>query len=156
MTPIYIDAFISPMRDASAEVATVGVLLLIALDVLMGLGEALWHHDYSSTKMREGIGHKCGELGFMLVGLIADGMLLGGVDLGFSPLYLVACTMLSIMEIGSVLEICVRWNPDLAKLQAFQMLRAVRERLVFDGAADLPDEVQERADRRDYGDEESL
>lgn len=124
--PVYLDVFLSPIRDnTTAQVAIMAVLLLIVLDVLFGVGNAVMHHEFSSGKMREGIGHKCTELGFLLVGVIADGCIIGGVDLGYSaPVLTGAAIYICVMEIASLLELFVKINPALADSPVFKLLSA--------------------------------
>ena len=124
--PIYLDVFLSPIRDnQTAQVAVMAVLLLIVLDVLFGVGNALLHQEFSSSKMREGIGHKCSELGFLLVGCIADGCIIGGVDLGYSaPVLTGAAVYICVMEIASLLELFTKINPALIDSPVFKLLKA--------------------------------
>lgn len=124
--PTYLDVFLSPVRDnTTAQVAVMAVLLLIVLDVLFGVTNALIHHEFSSEKMREGIAHKCTELGFLLVGVIVDGCIVGGVDLGYSaPVLTVAAIYICVMEIASLLEIFTKMNPALASSPVFKLLAA--------------------------------
>ena len=122
--PPYVDAFVSVVRDNQvAQVAVLAVLLLIVLDWLFGIANALMHQEFDSAKMREGLGHKCAELGVLLVGLIMDGALLGGFDLGYSaPVLTVLCAYICIMEIGSLLEIFAEMNPQLADSGPMRLL----------------------------------
>lgn len=122
--PIWIDAFVQVIvGNQVAQVATVAVLLLILLDVLYGVCAAIARKEYSSEKMREGIGHKSAELGFMLVGVVVDGAILGGFDLGYTaPMYTAICAYLALMEIGSLLETFSRMNPQLAGSPIFRLL----------------------------------
>lgn len=119
-----IDVFLSPVRDCfPAQVAITALLLLIALDWIFGISNALIKHEFSSQKMREGIGHKCSELGFILVGIIADAMVFAGLDLGFNgPVLTVIAVYLCVMEIGSLLEIFAKINPDIANSSVFELL----------------------------------
>ena len=127
VTPAFLDAFLAPVRDSgAAQVGIAAVLVLIALDILFGLGNALSKHEYSSGKMREGIGHKCAELGFLLVGIVADATIAGGLDLGFSaPVLVTVCVYLCLMEIGSLLETFAKMNPQLAGSPLFRLLESV-------------------------------
>ena len=129
MTLQVLDLFIAVIRDNTiAQSGTAAVLLLIALDVIFGLGNACAHHEYSSTKMREGIGHKASELGFMLVGIVVDATIAAGFDLGFSaPVYVAICAYICLMEIGSLLEIFARINPQLAHSPLFRLLESSKE-----------------------------
>lgn len=123
-TPIWIEVFEAPIRDnPTAQVAITAMLLLTLLDVLFGLLHALISHTFSSQKMREGIGHKAVSLGFVLVSDIIDGTIVGGLDLGFSsPVLVVACGYLCIMEISSLLEQFVAIEPRLADSPIFELL----------------------------------
>lgn len=128
--PIWIDVFISPIRDSTpAKVACVAVLLLVLMDVVFGVLNACMNKEFSSEKMRQGIGHKCSELGFMLMGLIIDGTIVGGIDLGIglkAPVLVTICTYIALMEIGSLLETFVKMNPSLEHSPLFRLLSDVK------------------------------
>lgn len=128
--PFFIDVFMAPIRESSVtQVAIMAVLLLMALDIVFGVANALMHHSFSSERMREGIGHKCASLGFMVVGVIIDGTIIGGVDLGFSaPVLTTICVYLCIMEIGSLLEIFAKMNPDLGNSPVFKLLKETKNK----------------------------
>ena len=125
--PTFVDAFLAPIRDSvSAQVGITAVFVLILLDILFGLGNALWQKEYSSEKMRQGIGHKCAELGFLLVGVVVDATIVGGFDLGFSaPVLITICVYICLMEIGSLLETFALMNPQLANSPLFKLLKSV-------------------------------
>ena len=119
-----LETFLAPVRDCfPAQVGILALLLLIVLDWIFGISNALIKHEFSSEKMRQGIGHKCTELGFVLVGIIADAMLSAGLNLGFNgPILTVICVYMCIMEIGSLLEIFAAMNPGLAETPVFKLL----------------------------------
>ena len=137
-----LEAFLAPVRDCfPAQVAITALLLLILLDWVFGIGNAIMKHEFSSEKMRQGIGHKCSELGFILVGIIADAMLSAGLDLGFNgPILTVIAVYLCIMEIGSLLETFASINPQLAESPVFKLLASVhfvhKKELVDNGEQD--------------------
>lgn len=122
--PIWIGVFVGVIvGNPIAQVATMAVLLLILLDIVYGVCAAIARKEYSSQKMRDGIGHKSAELGFMLVGVVVDGAILGGFDLGYTaPMYTAICAYLALMEIGSLLETFARMNPQLADSPIFRLL----------------------------------
>lgn len=122
--PYFLDVFIQPIRDNQiAQVAFVAVLILIALDIVFGVVTAAVKHEYESKKMREGIGHKASEFGLLMIALVVDGLIVGGVDIGFSsPVFVASCVYLCIMEIASLLEIISRANPKLANSPLFKLL----------------------------------
>lgn len=127
VTPAFIDAFLAPVRDSTAaQVGITAVLILMALDIIFGLANAIAKGEYESRKMRDGIAHKCAELGFILVGIVADATIIGGVDIGFSaPVLVTICIYLAVMEIGSLLETFAKMNPQLAKSPLFKLLASV-------------------------------
>lgn len=119
-----LETFLSPVRDCfPAQVAIVALLVFILLDWVFGIGNACMKHEFSSEKMRQGIGHKCSELGFVLVGIVVDAMVMAGLDIGFNgPILVTVVVYLCIMEIGSLLEIFAKINPALADSPAFRLL----------------------------------
>lgn len=129
MVPAYVDVFLSVVRDSpEAQTAVVAVLVLILADWIFGLVNAILQKKFSSKVMREGFGHKCAEIGLLLVAIIADGALLGGVDIGYSaPIFTVCCVYLCVMEIGSLLETLADMNPHLAESWPFKLLEAVSD-----------------------------
>ena len=127
MVPTFIDVFLAPVRDNLwSQVSITALMLLILLDWCFGVGNALGQHKFSSERMRQGIGHKCTELGFVMVGIIADGLLFAGLDIGFNGPVLVAIALyLCVMEIGSLLETFADMNPHLADTAVFKLLESV-------------------------------
>ena len=127
VAPAFLDAFLAPVRDSTAaQVGITAVLVLMALDIVFGLANAIAKGEYGSSKMREGIAHKCAELGFILVGIIADATIIGGVDIGFTaPVLVTVCVYLAVMEIGSLLETFAKMNPQLANSPLFKLLASV-------------------------------
>lgn len=90
-------------------------LVLVLLDVVVGFANAVAHREVCSSKMRSGLWHKLGTMFLMLVADVTDGALLGGVDLGFkSPVLVVVCLYIALMELVSVLENICKLNPELA------------------------------------------
>lgn len=124
---LLLETFLSPIRDCfPAQVAVAALLLLILLDWIFGITNALIHHEFSSEKMREGIGHKCSELGFVVVGIIMDAMIMSGLDIGFQgPILTTVALYLCVMEIGSLMEIFAKINPQLGDSPVFKLLATV-------------------------------
>lgn len=124
MLPLYLDVFLSPIRDNNViQAAIVGLLALMVLDFIFGIANACIKGEYSSAKMREGLGHKCTELGYVAVGIIADGLIFAGLDIGITgPVLGFIIAYLCVMEIGSLLEIFAKINPDLANSPIFKLL----------------------------------
>ena len=108
--------FLQPVTgNPAARVAIATVLLLIALDVVVGFTGAAITKTISSSKMRSGLLHKLMELAAVALADIVDGALLGGFDLmEGSPLLIGVCAYIALMEVSSVLELIAKYNPDMA------------------------------------------
>lgn len=113
--------FLQPVAgNPMAQVAIATVLLLIALDVVVGFTGAAITKTISSSKMRSGLLHKLMELAAVALADIVDGALLGGFDIvDGSPLLVAVCAYIALMEVASVLELIARYNPDLAHAGVF-------------------------------------
>lgn len=124
--PIFIDVFISPLRDNTvAQVAVTAVFLLILLDVLFGVLNACIKREFDSSTMRAGIGHKCAEIGMLIVGIIADACFASGFEIGYNaPVFTGIAALICIFEIGSLMETFTKLNPALAKTPVFAILKA--------------------------------
>lgn len=124
---LLLETFLAPIKDCfPAQVAIIALLALILLDWVFGIGNACMKHEFSSVKMRHGIGHKCTELGFVAVGILADAMITSGLNIGFSgPILTTVALYLCIMEIGSLLETFALINPDLSESPVFKLLKTV-------------------------------
>jgi phage-related holin len=110
--PSYVRPFVAPILDPTAQVAICTVLLLIALDLVVGITGAVVTHTFSSEKMRAGLLHKFMELSAMALAIILDGALVSGLDLATQPLLLATCAYVGIMETGSILELIKKYDPD--------------------------------------------
>lgn len=133
--PHYIDVFISPIRDNPiAQTLTVGLFVLAALDVIFGVVNAWFiQHNFRSHEFRKGIVRKLGNFGMLVMAIVLDGLLLGGLDLGFQPLYIAVATMLTLMEVASLLEIFAAMHPELADTEIYRMLKRGKGQRVEDG-----------------------
>lgn len=132
MLPQFIDVYMAPVRDNPIVQAMLfAVLILILADMLFGIINACAHHEFSSKKLREGLIHKTGELALILVGVIVDGLIFAGVDVGMNgPILGVMLTAIIIMELGSLMEISAQMNPALQELKPFKLLASVKENSV--------------------------
>ena len=75
-------------------------LILCTLDVITGYINA-WVHNYvKSAKMRTGLGKKCGELAYAIVGVVAK------YALGTSSVAIFVTGYICIMELVSLAENC--------------------------------------------------
>lgn len=102
--------------------AIIAVAIFILLDIVTGIVSAIVRHDFKSSKMREGLGHKA-----MLVLVVALAVLVQGFtthvgELGFNvPLIVPVCVYIVLMEVASVLETVAQTYPALADSPLFRL-----------------------------------
>lgn len=111
--------FAAPIRDSHVQVAILTVLLLVVLDLLVGIVGAIMTRTFSSEKMRAGLLHKFMELFAVALSIIIDGALIGGLDIATQPIVVATCIYISIMEVGSILELIKKYNPDAEGLVGY-------------------------------------
>lgn len=113
-----------PLRDNTvAQVAFTAFCFLMLLDILLGYAAAVKGKAVKSAKMREGLWHKTGEMGIIVVGDVLDGMLLGGIDMPFTaPVTTAMIVYLAINEAVSCMENIVKLDPELGDKRFFRVL----------------------------------
>lgn len=87
--------------------------ILIIMDYGTGVANAIMHNQMSSKKMRNGLWHK-----FAYIVVICTAILIEWgaqwLDLGFElPLVAPVLVSIALIEITSILENCVKINPEL-------------------------------------------
>ena len=87
--------------------------ILIIMDYSTGVANAIMHNQMSSEKMRNGLWHK-----FAYIVVICTAILIEWgaqwLDLGFElPLVTPVLISIALIEITSILENCVKINPEL-------------------------------------------
>lgn len=96
------------------ELIIIGVVfLLVLIDYITGVVNAVMHGELSSRKMRQGLGHKFAYLAIICVALIVEygsGYINLGIEL---PVFIPVCVSICLIEITSIMENCVKINPDL-------------------------------------------
>ena len=125
--PIWLYAFWAPIHESTAvQIMLVAVSILIVADLVFGMLGAVVQHNFQSTKIREGIAHKCSEFAFILVADVIDALLYGGIELPFGipagGAMMVVGVALIVMEIASLMEIATRINPRLSENPLFVIL----------------------------------
>lgn len=94
------------------------------MDILTGFIGSVITHTFSSSKMREGLGHKV-----LLICIIAMTVMLeiGGEHiggLGFASITVpVVCVYIIVMEVGSVLENVCTAYPELKETPIFMLFQ---------------------------------
>ena len=90
------------------------VCVLMVLDIITGLVNAIMHNEFKSYKMREGLYHKAGNMLVIGLGILVD-IEQGYFDLGLPvDITIAICQYIAFMEIGQILENVCKINPDLA------------------------------------------
>ena len=115
--------FLMPIMDDKAQVAVIGLCILGLLDILFGVGNAMFvQHDFSSHRFREGLVRKLANLGMVAAADVIDALLLGGLELGFQPVLLTITVSLALMELWSLLEIYAEIHPEISDSDWYRML----------------------------------
>lgn len=96
------------------ELIVIGIIfLLVLIDYITGVVNAIMHGELSSEKMRQGLGHKFAYLAIICVALIVE---YGSdyINLGIElPVFMPVCAGICLIEITSIMENCVKINPEL-------------------------------------------
>lgn len=97
------------------ELIVIGIVfLLVLIDYITGVVNAVMQGELSSERMREGLGHKFAYLMIICVALIVE---YGSayIDFGLEmPVFIPVCVGISLIEITSIMENCVKINPELS------------------------------------------
>lgn len=96
------------------ELIVIGIVfLLVLIDYITGVVNAIMHGELSSERMRQGLGHKFAYLAVICVALIVE---YGSdyINLGIElPVFIPVCAGICLIEITSIMENCVKINPEL-------------------------------------------
>ncbi len=127
-TPMFIDVFLAPVRDnLPIQAGLFAFVLLVMFDIFFGIMNAWREKNLSSTVLREGLAHKSTEFGIIFVGLIVDGLIFAGFNLGFNgPILGGFVAAMIVAEILSLMELFVKINPKLEENKAFKTLASVK------------------------------
>lgn len=126
-----LEVFLQPVQDPRAQIAIIALFILALLDVLFGVINAIFiQHDFSSHEFRAGLIRKISNFGIIIAADVVDGMLLGGLELGFQPVLMVVSVSLTLMELWSLLEIFAEIHPEISDSAWYQMLLHSKDGLV--------------------------
>lgn len=97
------------------ELITIGIVfLLVLIDYVTGVVNAIMRGELSSERMRQGLGRKFAYLAVICVALIVE---YGSdyINLGIElPVFIPVCAGICLIEITSIMENCVKINPELS------------------------------------------
>lgn len=93
------------------------VLVFTTVDYVTGVIGAIMHGKLSSTKMREGLGHKFAYLCTFFVAWFVD-FEMGHIDIGFhTALTPIVTVGIVLIELSSIVENIGKINPELAQAE---------------------------------------
>lgn len=97
------------------ELIVIGIVfLLVLIDYVTGIVNAVMRGELSSERMRQGLGHKFAYLAVICVALIVE---YGSayINLGIEmPVFIPICVGVCLIEITSIMENCIKINPELS------------------------------------------
>lgn len=94
--------------------AIAAALVMMLFDIVSGFVGALVRGNVSSTKMREGIGHKAMLVLLVVLAIFVQTFSLHIGDMGWTvPLITPACVYIIVMEVASVVENVIQAYPAL-------------------------------------------
>lgn len=106
------------------ELIVIGIVfLLVLIDYITGVVNAIMHSELSSEKMRQGLGHKFAYLAIICVALIVEygsDYINLGVEL---PVFMPVCAGICLIEITSITENCMKINPELSKSNVLDIFK---------------------------------
>ena len=114
---------------SKAELCALGITaILIVMDYVTGISAAVSRGDLQSSKMREGLWHKLGEVSAIILAYLVDeeGHYIG-LPYQIDILIPAVLIWISVMEITSILENLAVLNPDLASDGFLQIFKNTTE-----------------------------
>ena len=115
--------FLLPYSDHLVMILLVSFVVMMVLDFVSGIAKALSEHEFSSTKMREGILHKSSLIIVIVTFGILQTCLNAGASFGFDiPALDIIITLLMVMELSSVFENVCEMSPTLANSKIGELL----------------------------------
>ena len=103
------------------------VIVFSGLDYITGVVGAIMHGNLSSSKMREGLGHKFAYVVTFFLAWFID-FEMNHIDLGFSVMLTPLVTAgIVLIELSSIIENVGRINPDLQASKLLQIFQSNRK-----------------------------
>ena len=94
--------------------AVIAACVMMAMDIITGFAGAVVTGSVSSTKMREGIGHKAMLVMLVVLAVLVQTFSLHIGDMGWSiPMIVPVCVYIVVMEVASVVENVIQAYPEL-------------------------------------------
>lgn len=92
-----------------------GAFLMMLFDMVTGIAQAIFNHDFKSSTMRQGLSHKATLSLIILLSICIEvlGAHIAGLDFGGVTVYVVCIAIIG-MEFASILENIKRAYPELS------------------------------------------
>lgn len=98
--------------------------IFMVLDLISGFCAAVKNHEVQSTKMKQGLWHKCGFMLAIVFGVMCE-YAMNYVDLGFTiPVQVAVCTFIICIEIMSIIENLGKLSPELAGSEFLKIFKS--------------------------------
>lgn len=98
--------------------------VFMVLDLISGFCAAVKNHEVQSSKMKQGLWHKCGFLLAIVFGIMCE-YAMSYVDLGFTmPIQIAVCTFIICIEIMSIIENLGKLSPELAGSEFLKIFKS--------------------------------
>lgn len=97
------------------------VAAFVVMDLVTGALQAVANKTLDSTKMRDGLWHKCGFIMTVILAALVE-LAMQFIDLGFTlPLFVPVCVFIILTEIVSIFENVCKLSPELANSKLAQL-----------------------------------
>lgn len=104
------------------EWAIAGAFILMLFDIVSGIVQAIMNHEFRSSTMRKGLGHKAVLTLIILLAICIEILSSHVAGLGFGGVSIyVVCIVIIIMEVGSIMENLRKAYPELADLPVMKI-----------------------------------
>ncbi len=110
------------------------IFVMMAFDIITGFGGAMKKGVVESGKMREGLWHKAGFIGLVILAIIWEVVVLwvnfdaaakdAGIIIPTFPAVSIVCAFIAIIELISIVENLCVLNPHIAALPFIKQLKA--------------------------------
>ena len=108
----------------------------IVFDLITGIAKAVKNRELCSTKMKDGLFHKCGFILSIILGLLCEWASVQ-IDLGFAIPFLPAiCGFIILTELASSLENLAEISPELAAAKFMSIFKSSKHDIDDEGAED--------------------
>lgn len=97
------------------------VAAFVMMDLATGIMQAVANKTLDSTKMRDGLWHKCGFILIVILAALVE-WTMQFIDLGFTlPMFVPVCVFIILTEIVSIFENLCKLSPELADSKLAQL-----------------------------------